>query len=78
MLTAGARTPLGSIFPMTDSILWECLSLMTWGNTIIILLGTHDEVDDWVDGRVGHGQPEEDQEDVLGGGVGSKSLCGRK
>ena len=51
---------------------------MTWGNTITILLGTHDEVDDWVDCRVGHGQPEEDQEDVLGGGVGSKSLDGRK
>ena len=51
---------------------------MSWGNTIIILPGTHDEVDDGVDGRVGHGQPEEDQEDVLGGGVGSKSLGGRK
>ena len=63
---------------MTDSTLWECLSLMTWGNTIIISPGTHDEVDDGVDGRVGHGQPEEDQEDVLGGGVGCKILGGRK
>ena len=45
---------------------------------MLIIPGTHDEVDDGVDGRVGHGQPKEDQEDVLGGGVGSRSLCGRK
>ena len=44
---------------MTYSTLWECLSLMTWGNTFIISPGTHDEVDDGVDGRVGHGHPEE-------------------
>ena len=41
---------------------------------IVSLLGIHDEVDDGVDGRVGHGQPEEEEEDVLGGGVGAHSL----
>ena len=30
--------------------------------------GVHLEVDDGVDGRVGHGEPEESQEDVLGAG----------
>ena len=31
----------------------------------MFLLGVHQEVDDGVEGRVGHGQPEESEEDVL-------------
>ena len=35
---------LCSMSPITDSTLWECLSLMLWRNSIIIIPGTHDEV----------------------------------
>ena len=34
------------------------------------ILGTHEEEDDRVDGRVGHGEPEGGQEEVLGVGLG--------
>ena len=37
-------------------------------------LGVHEEVDDGVDCRVGHGQPEEGQEHVLGVGLGNHVL----
>ena len=34
------------------------------------LLGIHEKVDDGIEGRVGHGQPEEGEEDVLRVGLG--------
>ena len=36
---------------------------------VIVLLGIHEEVDDRVDCRVCHGQPEEGKEHVLGVGL---------
>ena len=38
------------------------------------LLGVHLEVDERVDGRVGHGKPEEGKEDVLSACVSSRVL----
>ena len=42
---------------------------MVWSGHPIIslyLLGVHTEVDEGIEGGVGHGQPEECEEDVLG------------
>ena len=38
------------------------------------ILGTHEEEDDRVDGRVGHGEPEEGEKDVLRARVSARVL----
>ena len=51
----------------------ECFVCQVWcGDTIVkkenkklILLGVHTEIHQGVEGRVGHGEPEEGEEDVL-------------
>ena len=43
----------------------------------IILLGIHTEVHQGVEGRVGHGQPEEGEEDVLSIAVAHHVLRGK-
>ena len=39
---------------------------LVWVTLSLYLLGVHTEVDERIEGGVGHGQPEEGQEDVLG------------
>ena len=39
-----------------------------------VLLCVHEEVNDWVEGRVSHGEPEEGQEHVLGVGL-RRNVC---
>ena len=39
---------------------------LVWVTLSLYLLGVHTEVDERVEGGVGHGQPEEGEKDVLG------------
>ena len=44
----------------------DIVQLMVWDTLSLYLLGVHTEVDERIEGGVGHGQPEECEEDVLG------------